>query len=130
MMEAKGKLLIVDDDPAIRIPISAYLTEVGYQVRMAEHGLAGLAEIEKEAPGILLSDLNMPQMSGFELLSVVRRCFPAIRTIAMSATISTQSIPEGVIADAFFQKGDRLPGLLEVIESLRSLRDKSLDLNV
>lgn len=124
MPETKHKLLVVDDDPAIRIPISEYLTELGYQVRTAEHGLAGLAEIQKDAPGILLSDLNMPQMSGFELLSVVRRRFPAIQTIAMSATVFAERIPAEVVADAFFQKGDHLPRLLHVIKTLRTSRRK------
>ena len=60
----------------------------------AEDGFSALAEIRKEVPDILLSDLNMPRMSGFELLSVVRRRFPSIRTIAMSgAFMATRFLP-------------------------------------
>jgi CheY-like chemotaxis protein len=118
MPETNGKLLVVDDDPIMRISICVYLTELGYQVRTAEHGLAGLAEIQTDAPAILLSDLEMPVMSGFELLSEVRRRYPAIQTIAMSATVCADAIPANVVADAFFQKGSLLPCLLQVIESL------------
>ena len=79
-----ARLLIVDDEPSIRYSLACVLTEIGYDVRSAEDGFSALLEIRNEVPEILLSDLNMPGMSGFELLSEVRRQFPAIQTIAMS----------------------------------------------
>ena len=68
----------------------------------------------------MLSDLNMPQMSGFELLSVVRRRFPQIPVIAMSGAYhSGDAVPGGVIADAFYAKGQSNPQtLLRVVADL------------
>jgi CheY-like chemotaxis protein len=60
----------------------------------------------------------MPGMSGFELLSIVRRQFPAIRVIAMSGAFSGNQIPCGVTADAFYEKGNGMAVLLKAIESL------------
>lgn len=77
----------------------------GYRVRSATDGLSALTEIRRETPDILLSDLNMPGMSGFELLSIVRRQFPEVRVIAMSGAFSGDAIPQGVAADAFLEKG-------------------------
>ena len=57
-------------------------------MRSAEDGFSALEEIRRLTPDVLLSDLNMPHMSGFELLSVVRRRFPAIYAIAMSGAFS------------------------------------------
>ncbi len=71
-----------------------------------------------EMPDILLSDLNMPGMSGFELLSVVRRRFPAIQVIAMSGAFSGDTVPTGIVADAFYEKG-RSPGTL--VEMVRAM---------
>jgi DNA-binding NarL/FixJ family response regulator len=51
-----------------------------------------LVEIRKEIAEIILSDLNMPGMSGFELLSLVRARFPSIRLIAMSDASLQQMI--------------------------------------
>jgi len=57
-------------------------------------------------------------MSGFELLSVVRRRFPAIRTIAMSGSFSGDEVPSGVAADGFYQKGSSIVALLRIMETL------------
>ena len=53
---------------------------------------------------MIIADLKMPNMSGFELLSVIRRRFPHIPVIAISGEFSGTS-PAGLIADAFFTKG-------------------------
>lgn len=84
----------------------------GFRVREAEDGFGALAEIKTETPDVLISDLDMPAMSGFELLSIVRRCFPAIGVIAMSGAYSGEAVPEGVAADAFYAKGEGSIGLL------------------
>ena len=121
MPNSLATLLIVDDEPAVRASISQVLSEVGYRVRSAEDGFAALREIRNEVPEMLLSDLNMPGMSGFELLSVVRRRFPAIRTIAMSGAFSGNEVPSGVFADAFYQKGSSTLALLRIMEALPQL---------
>lgn len=59
-------------------------------------------------PDVIVSDLRMPNMSGFELLSVVRRRFPHIPVIAISGEFDGQS-PAGLISDAFFTKGQYSP---------------------
>jgi CheY-like chemotaxis protein len=118
MPETKASLLIVDDEPSIRESLSFVLTEVGYSVRATEDGFSALIEIQKEIPDIILSDLNMPGMSGFELLSVVRRRFPAIPMIAMSGAFSGDEVPSGVVADAFYQKGSSLGALLMIMGAL------------
>jgi CheY-like chemotaxis protein len=87
-------------------------------VRSAADGFAALRELRRESPEILLSVLYMPGMSGFELLSVVRRRFPAIKVIAMSGAFSGNEVPLGVAADAFFQKGSSIASLLRIMDNL------------
>ena len=55
----------------------------------------------------------MPGMSGFELLSVVRRRFPAVLVIAMSGAFSGDQVPSGVTADAFYPKGNGVAVLMQ-----------------
>jgi CheY-like chemotaxis protein len=92
--------------------------EFGYNVRSAADGFAALTEIRREARDILISDLNMPGMSGFELLSVVRCRFPAIRVVATSGAFSGDEVLSCVAADAFYRKGGGPGELLKIMETL------------
>jgi CheY-like chemotaxis protein len=111
-------LILVDDDASICALLSAILSKSGYWVRTAKDGFSALAKMRNEIPDILVSDLNMPGMSGFELLSVVRRRFPRIRAIAMSSMFSGADLPLGVVADAYYEKGTDILSLLRVLGDL------------
>ncbi len=111
-------LLVVDDELLIRTFMVQVLTEIGYLVRSAHDGFSALAEIRRGIPDLVLSDLNMPGMSGFELLSVIRKRFPSIRVIAMSGSFSGDEVPRGIAADAFYPKGSDIRSLLKIIERL------------
>jgi CheY-like chemotaxis protein len=116
----RHKVLVVDDDAAVRNSIVMILKASGYDVSVAIDGFDALLQLKKNLPAVVISDLNMPQMSGFEFLSVVRRRFPHISVIAMSgAYASGDAVPGGVIADAFHSKGRGNPkALLETVASL------------
>lgn len=118
MPRVKERVLIVDDEPWIRDSLSWALVEIGYSVRASEDGISALIEMRIEIPDIILCDLNMPGMSGFEFLSVVRRRFHSIPVIAMSGAFSGDEVPSGVAADAFYQKGSGVRALLKIMESL------------
>jgi CheY-like chemotaxis protein len=126
MPNVKVKLLIVDDEPLIRTSLSLIFTTFGYSVRSAEDGFSALGEIRNEIPDILLSDLNMPGMSGFELLSVVRRRFPAIQVIAMSGAFFGDGVPLGVAADAFYDKGGNPESLLRIVQAMAQMEGLSV----
>jgi CheY-like chemotaxis protein len=115
------EILIVDDEPAIRLSLSQILLSLGYDVRSAADGFSALIEFRQRIPHILLSDLNMPGMSGFELLAVVRRRFPSAHVIAMSSNFSAEAMPAGVAADAFHQKGSSLGPLLQIVHAMAEL---------
>lgn len=124
--DAKVKLLVVDDDPSIRTSLSQIFTMSGLDVRSADSGFAALSAIENELPDILLSDLNMPGMSGFKLLAVVRRRFSSIKVVAMSGAYSGANVPAGVIADACYEKGSNLGSLLQMVTSLAHMEWRSI----
>jgi DNA-binding response OmpR family regulator len=123
MPALKNNLLLVDDDVELRTLLTAILTRSGYKVRAAEDGFSALAETRIDMPDIVLSDLYMIGMSGFELLSVVRRRFPVVRVIAMSSAFSGEDIPAGVAADSFYQKATSITSLLQILESPSRVQD-------
>jgi CheY-like chemotaxis protein len=108
---SKHRILVVDDEPSVRQSLAGLLNDEGYEVSTAEHGFDALLQLRRTpSPDVIISDLNMPQMSGFEFLSVVRRRFPEIPTIAVSGAYeSGDCVPGGVIADAFYAKGQHRP---------------------
>ena len=118
MLDVSAKILLVEDEPEIRITMSTILSVTGYSVRTAEDGLSALHAIRQEMPDILLSDLYMPRMTGFELLSVVRQRFPELQVVAMSGAYSGMEIPYGVSADAFYAKDTGIEALLQILRKL------------
>src|ERR1700758_3179303 len=100
------RILVVDDDLSIRETAKLILESEGFEVLTAADGVEGLQSLSKSLPDLIISDLNMPRMSGFEFLAVVRQRFPHIATIAMSGGYSTDEVPLGILADAFVQKGN------------------------
>jgi CheY-like chemotaxis protein len=102
------RILVVDDEPLIRETSKLILADQGYEVRTAGDGFAALVELRQSLPDVIISDLSMPNMSGFELLSVVRRRFPHIPVIAFSGQYDGIR-PTGLIADSYFSKGHYAP---------------------
>jgi len=126
------RILVVDDEPLLRETATLILQSEGYEVLTAADGVEGLNSLGKSLPDLIISDLNMPRMSGFEFLAVVRQRFPHIATIAMSGGYSTGEIPLGILADAFLQKGNytirelsHQVGTLLAASPLRSEKKKS-----
>jgi len=105
-VRVRFRILVVDDEPSIRETARIICEGEGYEVLTAADGLEGLHSLSKSLPDLIISDLNMPRMTGFEFLSVVRQRFPHIPTIAMSGGYSSGEMPAGILADSFLQKGN------------------------
>jgi len=125
---SKRQILVVDDDPSVCEAVATLLISAGYDVTTAEDGFAALLQLRKVMPDVVVSDLDMPNMSGYELLSVVRRRFPDILTVAMSGAYQGCDVPRGVVADSFFSKGGRPKVLLRALgDLLRGVSARSSD---
>jgi CheY-like chemotaxis protein len=105
MSPFRYRILVVDDDVNIGETAKAILESQGYEVLCALDGFEGLSALKQSPPDVIISDLQMPNMSGFEFLSIVRKRFPNVPTIAISGAFSGRDVPESVLADAYFEKG-------------------------
>jgi CheY-like chemotaxis protein len=99
------RVLVVDDEPSIRETTKPLLESQGYEALTAADGMDGLLALSKSLPDVIISDLHMPRMSGFEFLTIVRRRFPRIAIIAMSGEFVLGQHLAVIHADAFWQKG-------------------------
>src|SRR3954452_1509866 len=70
---ARGKVLVVDDEEAIREGLEMLLQSEGYSVELAQNGIEGIQKIESRAYDLVLLDLMMPDISGMDVLSEVRK---------------------------------------------------------
>src|SRR5689334_24983588 len=88
----KSRVLIVDDEPVVLETSAAVIRSFGFSVRTAEDGFVALQILREVLPDIILADLRMPGMSGFELLSIVRR-----------ECLRSSSIPDSVVSEELKQ---------------------------
>ena len=79
------RVLVIDDDEAVRRKVSVWLTEAAYDVVTFNDPAAGLAHAEKAACQIALVDLRMPDTDGVELIGAVCRVAPRTRVLALAA---------------------------------------------
>lgn len=84
-------ILVVDDDLGTRLAISDFLESAGYLIVTAENGIEGLKLIEQSQPHLIVTDVTMPQMDGYELVRRVRsrpslRLLPVVFLTARTET--------------------------------------------
>lgn len=90
-MNSNARILVVDDKQSFCFMIKGYLEEAGYQVACAASGAEALAELEQGRFDLILSDMVMPGIDGFELLRQVRSRHPQLPFVLASAHGSVDS---------------------------------------
>ena len=115
---SKPRILVVDDDARIRESLGSLLISVGYDVAMAKDGTTAVSHLKASVPDLIVTDLNISQMSGMELIAHVRSQHPSIAIVAMSGDYEGQAVPAGIIADRFYPKRQHPHHLLTTIASL------------
>jgi CheY-like chemotaxis protein len=82
--ESPRHILVVDDDPMVCMAIEIYLQRSNFRVTIADGGEAGLRALENEQFDLMIVDIFMPHMRGFESIRIFHDRAPAIPLIAMS----------------------------------------------
>lgn len=90
------KVLVVDDDPVVRILVSEYLSSNGHQVSVSGDGQTCLLKLKEEQPDLVLLDLQMPDMDGIEVLSRIRNNpqTAQVPVLMLSANADTAKLAE------------------------------------
>ena len=114
-----SKVLAIDDDSIIRTLMSNSLSKAGYEVITAVDGESGLQKVIQEKPDLVVTDFQMPGMSGLDVITEIQRIQPRIPVILLTAhgdvALTIKSIQVG--AYDFIEKPLQMQELLEVIRN-------------
>ncbi|HEY9816698.1 MAG TPA: response regulator transcription factor [Candidatus Obscuribacterales bacterium] len=115
-------ILVAEDDPGTRLSIADYLELAGYLVIVAEDGREALSVIEKHSPHLLITDVTMPFLDGYDLVNQVRRrpMFRLLPVIFLTARTSTEERVRGykLGCDAYLAKPFELVELGAIVRNL------------
>jgi CheY-like chemotaxis protein len=129
-MAARQKILILDDEQDILEIYQEILARLPSQpeIRTADSGMRAIALLESEPFKLLLVDLRMPTMDGFQVLAIVRRRFPALRVVVMTGADDEQfrarAYAMGI--DLYLEKpktGKEIINFVDCIESMLERED-------
>ena len=86
-----GYILVVDDDESMRHLLRLHLTAAGYEVEVAEDAISAGYKVLRQAPDLIISDVHMPHMDGFEFIAAVK----SDKTVPDIPVIFLTSVEEG-----------------------------------
>ncbi|RME23856.1 MAG: sigma-54-dependent Fis family transcriptional regulator [Deltaproteobacteria bacterium] len=121
-----GRILVVDDDRAVRSALRVNLGKAGWEVQLARDGAEAVDCLRSRPVDVVLSDVMMPNMTGLELLRVVRERWPETRVVMMTGHGSVPDAVEAMKAgaDDYVIKPISRDELLVILS--RALREKAL----
>ncbi len=96
MAAASPLVLVVDDQLGVRRLIEEMFKEVGYRVAAAAHGQEALAVAGAEEPDVVLLDMKMPVMDGLETLRALKRFYPDVVVLMMTAVGDRERVSEAL----------------------------------
>ncbi|MBA3060810.1 MAG: sigma-54-dependent Fis family transcriptional regulator, partial [Nitrospirae bacterium] len=97
----KGKILIVEDEKSMREVLGILLEGEGYDVTLAAGGIDGISLLNKDIFDMVITDIKMPKVNGFEILKKVRETSPDTLVIMITAFGTTESAIEAMQLGAY-----------------------------
>ena len=121
-MADKSKIFVVDDEESLRTVLSTELTSEGYDVQTAADGDDAIGVLGKEKFDLILLDIKMPRVNGFEVLKYVKEKQPATKVVMLTAFADLKNAIESkkLGAEDFVSKPYDLVDLLTTIERVLS----------
>jgi DNA-binding NtrC family response regulator len=121
-MGEKKKILVVDDEDSLRTVLSTELASEGYDVGTAADGDDAITELGKKVFDLILLDIKMPRMNGFEVLKHVKDKHPRTKVIMLTGFADLKNAIESkkLGAEDFVSKPYDLVDLLTTIERVMS----------
>jgi DNA-binding response OmpR family regulator len=115
--DARRSVLVVEDDPDLLALVEMLLADAGHRVRTAPEGRAALARVEEELPGLILLDMRMPGMNGWDFARELRaRHGSPCPIVVVTAAEDARRSAEAIGADGFIAKPFDIDEVLAIVE--------------
>ena len=116
-----GRMLVVDDESAVRKSMKRVMRRDGHSVDLAGDGKEGLKILASEEIDIVFTDINMPEMGGWEFLQQVHALYPKLPAAVITGLPSHETLPANAPppAERILRKPVRLNEIRELIEELQ-----------
>lgn len=114
------EILVIDDEPVLRMTFKHILEEEGYRVRVGKDGREGLRIFEETRPALVITDMIMPVVDGFEIIARLRDEDPRLPIIAISAFVDPGRMEQPLECGAFcyLTKPVNMQVLLDLIRAI------------
>ena len=112
------KILVVDDEAAIRTLLVDVFSDEGYAVRSASNGRAAVAMVEHERPDLIVMDVMMPELDGMETLHRLRSMPKLVNVPVLLMSAAHHVAPDGLDDIVFLAKPFDLDHLLAIVASM------------
>jgi two-component system response regulator (stage 0 sporulation protein F) len=114
-----ARILIVDDDPMVRQLLRIVLRQLGHEVIEAQNGREGLQQYQAKPADMVITDIQMPEMDGLEMIQEIQRDFPEAMMIAVSGGArSSLNAAEALGVQGTFEKPFSLIALRDMVQVL------------
>lgn len=124
----RNKILLAEDEATLSTIISETLEDEGYEVIAVTNGVDGLAAFRSDHPDIVIADVMMPRMDGFEMARHIRNTDPDVPLIFLTALSSISDIETGfdIGADDYLKKPFKMRELILRIRALLKRRNTAI----
>jgi CheY-like chemotaxis protein len=122
MMQRDARVLVVDDEEVIRLVVKTALSMAGYEVHVATCGTEGLEKAQTLLPDLIITDITMPGLNGYELVDEVRQTpgLSDIPVMVLTARRSDELDARCAAVDAYLTKPFTLNDLYASVKGLLS----------
>jgi len=119
-MGQRRPILVIDDEPEILSTVATILEFEGYEVEQAANGAQGLESLERITPSLVLLDMRMPILNGWDFMRIVKERGMKLPVVVMTAAQDARRWAQEVGASGYIAKPFDVDDLLTTVASLLS----------
>lgn len=120
-------ILVVDDDPNVLAMVTDILLFEGYTIQTATNGAEALAKVDQTMPALVLLDMRMPVLSGWDFARILKERDIHLPILVMTAAHDAHKWAEEIGASGYVAKPFHLPDLLDAVEAILGREDGGSD---